>query len=331
MFDANYMFVTSTTKRPMDLGGFDGADKWCNDLAQAAMLPGTYRAWLSDLTGTGTSAFTRLAEKNASGWYRVDGTPFANTVTDLMNSTIYYPPRLTERGDDIGETDTSPVATGTRTSTTVPCDFVNSCSAYTADGMTVAGYLDGGAAGWSDYETMGLPCTTPMHIYCFGINKHATVPPPDVPPDTKLAFIAAAQPGMGLTGFDSACQSAATTAGLTGTYKAWTSTTMAAAGFPGTQAWRRIDNVVVMTADHHLIAPIDHTLDNSLPRNWVFTGSTDPTTVAMSSGDCSDWTNGTTTTLDAVSGHPMRSAVPHAWSDMLVACAYQNNVYCVEQ
>src|SRR5215470_12239 len=43
----NFVFVTSLTKAPQDLGGLDAADRLCNQRAAAGGLPGTYVAWLS--------------------------------------------------------------------------------------------------------------------------------------------------------------------------------------------------------------------------------------------------------------------------------------------
>src|SRR5262249_34059714 len=44
--DGNYMFVTSDMKPAGAIGGTDGGDAWCNQLATESHLPGHYIAWL---------------------------------------------------------------------------------------------------------------------------------------------------------------------------------------------------------------------------------------------------------------------------------------------
>src|SRR5262245_56445509 len=54
---ARMRVFTTSLKYPAALGGLTGADAKCNAAAQAAGLPGTYKAWLSDGY---TNALTRL-------------------------------------------------------------------------------------------------------------------------------------------------------------------------------------------------------------------------------------------------------------------------------
>src|SRR5213592_2896892 len=89
--DANYVFVTSTTHAPDELGPAD-ADRICNARAQAAGLPGTYVAWLSSST---EPARDRLG--SARGWVRLDGLPFTDTLADLAAGKVFYPVGLDER------------------------------------------------------------------------------------------------------------------------------------------------------------------------------------------------------------------------------------------
>ena len=42
-----------------DIGGVAAADQTCNDAAEAAGLPGTYKAWLSDSTSSPSTRFVR--------------------------------------------------------------------------------------------------------------------------------------------------------------------------------------------------------------------------------------------------------------------------------
>lgn len=72
-----------------DFGGLDGADAACQELSVAAGLPGQYRAWLSDSTG---SPATRFAQ-SATPYILVDGTVIADDWADLadgqLNDAIY--------------------------------------------------------------------------------------------------------------------------------------------------------------------------------------------------------------------------------------------------
>src|SRR4029077_17175057 len=63
------VFVSSATYGGGNLGGLTGADPKCQSLATAAVLPGTYKAWLSDDT---TSAASRLTH-STNPYVLVDG------------------------------------------------------------------------------------------------------------------------------------------------------------------------------------------------------------------------------------------------------------------
>src|SRR5689334_8488860 len=63
--DVNYMFLTSFSFPSRAFGGVAAGDAKCAELAAAAGLPGTYRAFLSTAA---ESAKTRLA--GARGWIR---------------------------------------------------------------------------------------------------------------------------------------------------------------------------------------------------------------------------------------------------------------------
>jgi cysteine-rich repeat protein len=88
-----FVFVTSITYTG-NLGGLDGADAKCNARAAVAGIGGTYRAWLSDITG---SPSTRMSK--AGGPYRlVNGTVVANNWADLTDGNLITAINLTELG-----------------------------------------------------------------------------------------------------------------------------------------------------------------------------------------------------------------------------------------
>lgn len=74
-----FVFVSSVAYTG-NLGGLDGADAKCAALALAADLPGTYKAWLSDATGSPSTRFTHPTVD----YVLSDGvTVFANGWSDL--------------------------------------------------------------------------------------------------------------------------------------------------------------------------------------------------------------------------------------------------------
>jgi hypothetical protein len=92
------VFVTSA-KYTGNLGGVAGADVKCQQLAEAAGLPGTYKAWLSDKSSSPAATFTRW-----NGPYvLVDGTEVASNWQGLTDHYHFVPKNITETGQDTGE------------------------------------------------------------------------------------------------------------------------------------------------------------------------------------------------------------------------------------
>jgi hypothetical protein len=87
-----FVFVSSGVYSG-NLGGLDGADAKCQALADAAKLGGTYRAWLSDATGSPATRFSRPPEDYvltnrttvfAHGWAGLTG---GGPALSLLNLT----------------------------------------------------------------------------------------------------------------------------------------------------------------------------------------------------------------------------------------------------
>jgi TolB-like protein/class 3 adenylate cyclase len=92
------VFITSA-KYTGNLGGVAGADAKCQQLAEGAGLPGTYKAWLSDKTSSPAATFTRW-----NGLYvLVDGTEVASNWLGLTEHFHLVPIKITETGLDAGE------------------------------------------------------------------------------------------------------------------------------------------------------------------------------------------------------------------------------------
>ena len=77
--EPSYVFVTSTL-HDGNLGGLEGADAICNQLA-AGHLPGTYTAWLSTEAGP-VAAWDRVYD-NPDGYRLFDGSPVAIQLADV--------------------------------------------------------------------------------------------------------------------------------------------------------------------------------------------------------------------------------------------------------
>jgi Collagenase NC10 and Endostatin len=88
------VFLTSTTYKGGALGGLDGADAKCQARAVAAGLAGTYRAWLSDSTGSPSSRFTR----HGAPYALVNGSVVANDWAGLTSGSLRHAINVTELG-----------------------------------------------------------------------------------------------------------------------------------------------------------------------------------------------------------------------------------------
>jgi hypothetical protein len=154
----NRAFVTSSLQSAVSLGGLAGGDAVCNARASEAGLAGTFVAWMSTST---VNASDRLA--GARGWYRVDGAPVVDTVTDLVSDKMVMPIRLDERGVDHGAESTL-VTTGTY------AGMVNTtCSDYTDPSDDANGGQARYAGGnWTNVRP--VPCTDLTRLYCFQLD-----------------------------------------------------------------------------------------------------------------------------------------------------------------
>jgi len=169
----NLMF-TSSAVYDGNLGGLAGADAKCQVLAQAKSLTGNYRAYLG---ATGINAPSRFAV--ASGWTRVDGSPLVNNIVDFGTVVLQDAPALDEAGNDLSQSAQTRVWTATSADTTYygqNCNNVGLVPDWsTTSGRTMTGLL---SATNGSVLTGGsvFPCGTPVHLYCFGIDRSASVP-----------------------------------------------------------------------------------------------------------------------------------------------------------
>ena len=92
-----WVFRTSQQYVGGDLGGLAGADAKCQAHANAAGLPGTYKAWLS-ASGEGNSAAERLTHYDAP-YKLVNGTIIAYSWSDLTDGSLVNPINIDEYGN----------------------------------------------------------------------------------------------------------------------------------------------------------------------------------------------------------------------------------------
>ncbi len=220
---ANYVFVTSTTHVPGELGGLQGADAICNDLAAAARLPGRYIAWLSS---SSENAIDRLIATGARGWVRTDGLAVADDVQALVGGLNWYP---IDR-DELGQPRSGIVLTATAPEGTlsgVTCtDWTDATSATQVSG----GNTKGMGGHWTSGNVPRCDGSVVLpRLYCFGVDRNA-----DVAPEQRvgrIAFITAGlyAPGSGLSAADALCQDEAEAASRTGSFRALLATSAASA------------------------------------------------------------------------------------------------------
>ncbi len=180
-----------------NLGGLDGADATCQQLAGDAGLPGIYRAWLSDLTGSPSTRFTQ----SSTPYFLLNGTVIADDWADLTDGELNAPIHVYEDGTvrPIVEDSLETVWSGTDESGALNTagGFPFYCSNWTSDLGLENGYLGSpnsagtpsGAAevptggglvrlGWTRVNseltpgsgTFGesfLPCQSQRRFYCF--------------------------------------------------------------------------------------------------------------------------------------------------------------------
>ena len=159
---ARCVFVTQNTWDG-NLGGLAGADQKCQAAANAAGLPGTYKAWLSS---DSASAASRLA--HSPGPYNLmNGTTIANNWTDLTDGTLAAPINLSENGVPPTTTGQPLAWTNTRPDGTIfEINAPQVCNNWTtnaaSDGLAGA-HIDSGPP-WT--EASPEPCVEKYHLYC---------------------------------------------------------------------------------------------------------------------------------------------------------------------
>lgn len=155
------VFLTSRTYSG-NLGGLDGADTICNDLALDAGLPGTYKAWLSDSV---TSVSERFS--HAGPYILVDGTIIADNWIDLTDGYLSHQINRDENNYSYGTQQN--VWTNTQWNGEVKNNSdINNCKNWTASISSLGGY---GSSSYTYYywtdRNSEISCSYSRRLYCF--------------------------------------------------------------------------------------------------------------------------------------------------------------------
>ena len=170
MDEPKIVFVTSTLHTG-NLGGLAGADAICNARAQAAALPGTYKAWLSTSGVNGTPA-TRFTQSSVP-YFTVNGVKVVDNWADLIDGTLDSPINVTETGGPPPDS-TAPcehadsVWTNTKANGTLD-DPIRSCSNWTSTiGPSVWGWWNLTDYNWTAAcGGVASECAGQHPFYCF--------------------------------------------------------------------------------------------------------------------------------------------------------------------
>ena len=335
LMPANLIFLTSATF-PTNLGSAIAYDSVCNTAASAAginVIAGNgYVAVTSDTT---SNAVARLGA--ARGWMRMDGEPFADTLTTLFkNNQVFYPIKFDELGHPHG---TEPIATGTSFGGTYSGSACNDWTDGTGSTLVSIGNPNGGPLDWINWNTEGC---TPWPFICMGVTKNGAVGVGTVQGRRIWVSPTAFTPNATTTP-DSVCQGDRP-AGVT-TAMAFISTTKrtAAALLDPATSYYRPDNVFVGTgatillnsavgAASQLTSGIwqsgDGTYD-TIGAHGVWVGSTTPTDLGTTASTCADWTD--PNQLGGMVGDFTLST--SYWWNLFganVRCSYPESIYCVQ-
>jgi hypothetical protein len=214
----------------------------------------------------------------------------------------YYPLRLDERGRDIGP---ALVLSGAEKD---GLPMLN-CSDWTdAGALQYVASTQFSGTEWSTWKE--VPCTQPVHLFCFGVDQDEAVTLPVVL--GKRVFVSSDwQFDGGLAGADEHCQFEGQLrydAGIP--FIAFLATTTATAASrlanSGDAGWVRQDGVWVGDLRlPELVAPVQNSV-NGPPENGYVTGASSPTQLGTAEGTCHDYTD------PGDGGHPLWVGDIHA-------------------
>jgi cysteine-rich repeat protein len=323
----NLAFVSSASIAT-NLGSVGAYDAQCNLLAtQAGLNNAAGNAWIAWVSLTLMSAPSRIPP-TTQGWVRVDGEPFATTMSSLLSGVVFHPLRLNELGVDVGG---RPVMTATTNAGSAASDNCFNWTSNSASVFKLGGDAAGGSGGWSSQST--TPCSVQAPVYCLMKTKTAAL---TVTPEAgkRIYLSGNFTPAIGASP-DLRC-SLDKPVGV-GTVKAFVATGSASASAAVSPAQRyvRLDGTFLGTGAD-LAAGLKLTSGMwqlgtgayAADGQFVWTGAATPTTVGTPASTCGNWTSTASTTAMGRAA----STDTTWWSAGTAACASTSTrLYCVEQ
>jgi len=357
----HYAFVTSETgtadlsswASSDGLEGLEAADRICQQNADAAGLPGTFVAALSDATDDAYCRMHGLSGKRADNcgmgalpndagpWVRPDGYPLGKSFSDMIAGRVWVPVQIDENGERVS----FDYWTGSFGQASV--DTNGTCDDWTSASTALFGSVGdsyGTTVRWLNRGSSR--CDQLQHLLCV---EPGAGPPVSVPAtDGALVFLerglVAADFGS-LEAADAICQQEAADAGLPfpESFIAWLSdsNTDAIDRFTWDGPWKRLDGVLVAhnqadLTDGILFAPINLTEDGDyrslVGAIWTST-KPDGTRTAT---HCKNWTS---TSADDTSERLLSPATSRGgWTlfntldgDQTWECRIEAGFYCFAQ
>ena len=343
----NIMFVTDGQILPYQIGSdLANADKFCADSAAAAFLGGSrWRAWLATSAATTNINAATHVGASTTGWIRVDGRPFATSMTNLLAGKIFYPPDVTEKNTFRKEA--YAVATGTGPDGVALPN--GTCGDWTSpNGSNYNGDATSTTASWTfEFVTGGNSCGNSLTpVYCFQNDPGmAAVAAPVAPATARHAFISKTiwVPVGGVAAADTVCQNDATAAALANAanYRALLSTTVAATdtsriSLTG-QPWFRLDGAQLVATAADLAAPAADMMLTSLnvdpsgayvSNSIAWTGNA-VSPAAASTGNCSNWSSSAASASSWWGSATSSTAA--WWAGNMQPCNSASSLYCFER
>lgn len=160
-----YVFVSSTLRGAVFDLGIGQANSLCNELAQDAMLPGNYAAWMS-------TSFESPSESPVEGVFvRTDERIVATSWADLTDGTLLEPINLTEIGDlaEASPACNNAITRAVWTATSASGEFLSpNCGGWLLNTVFTHGKVGNADAtnlSWTASDC-NSSCNWLMHIYC---------------------------------------------------------------------------------------------------------------------------------------------------------------------
>ncbi len=318
----NLVFVSSASYATT-LGSARAYDTPCNQLATAAGINSqTNDAYVAYVTDQNSDAVTVLG--SARGFMRVDGAPFADSLSGLVNmNKVLNTLSVDEKGATVSNGVTLVGASN---------PALYSCSNWTSTaGNHQSGTTSWGPGAWHNGQS--YPCSGTYRLFCF--MKTQTAALSFTPATGKKIYLSNSTFAVagGIAAADAKCD-ADKPMGTAGAVKALLATTTTPAGAVLTAGanYVRPDGVLVGTGAELVAGTLRSGIWQSgnglYGTGYVFNGSTSSSAVGTASTTCQNWTSA------LMSDHALLGYLAQPsnwWGQDSVDCSNSYPIYCVEQ